>query len=83
MKIAKICGARNRQGRPCQCKKLLGGRKCKFHGGMSTGPRTPEGKARSAANLPPRFPKPKRDGDPTDAPAAPQGDLEEARIDSA
>ena len=43
-----VCGARNRQGQPCQCKKLLRGGRCKFHGGMSTGPRTPEGRARSA-----------------------------------
>lgn len=46
-----ICGAMNRRGLPCQCKLLLRGRRCKFHGGMSTGPRTPEGKARAALNL--------------------------------
>jgi len=46
-----ICGAKTRRGTGCQCKKLLRGHRCKFHGGMSTGPRTPEGKARSAANL--------------------------------
>ncbi len=46
-----ICGARNRRGQPCECKKLLRGGKCKFHGGMSTGPKTPEGKIKSLANL--------------------------------
>jgi len=46
-----ICGAKNRQGLPCQCNKLLRGGKCKFHGGMSTGAKTPEGKARSIAAL--------------------------------
>jgi hypothetical protein len=45
------CDARTREGGSCQCKKLLRGRRCKFHGGSSTGPRTTDGKARSAANL--------------------------------
>lgn len=43
------CGATTRKGTPCQCKALKRGGRCKFHGGMSTGPRTPEGKARIAA----------------------------------
>src|SRR4051812_6726303 len=45
------CGARNRRGEACQCKKLLRGGRCRFHGGMSTGPKTAEGLARSALNL--------------------------------
>lgn len=45
-KLRAICGARNRQGNPCQCKLLLKGGRCKFHGGMSTGPNTPEGMQR-------------------------------------
>ncbi len=50
--VAKpVCGARTRRGTPCMCKNLLRGGRCRFHGGMSTGPRTTEGKARSAANL--------------------------------
>ncbi len=31
------CEARTRKGTPCRCKALRNGR-CKFHGGMSTGP---------------------------------------------
>jgi hypothetical protein len=45
------CGAYARStGQPCKAKALANGR-CKNHGGMSTGPRTPEGKARALANL--------------------------------
>ena len=43
-----ICGAKTRKGTPCRAKSELGRRRCKFHGGMSTGPKTPEGKARIA-----------------------------------
>ena len=50
-KLRKICGAKNRKGLPCQCKLLLKGGKCKFHGGMSTGPRTEEGKKKSIETL--------------------------------
>ncbi len=39
------CGAKTRKGHPCRAKSLPGKRRCRFHGGMSTGPRTPEGKA--------------------------------------
>ena len=43
------CGARRkRDGEPCQAPALANGR-CKLHGGLSTGPRTPEGWARIAA----------------------------------
>lgn len=46
-----LCLARNRQGGLCLC--LGDGRagRCKFHGGLSTGAKTPEGKARAMANL--------------------------------
>jgi hypothetical protein len=50
-KLRKICGAKNRKGLPCQCKLLLNGGKCKFHGGMSTGPRTEAGKKKSIEAL--------------------------------
>lgn len=45
-----LCNARTRTGRPCRALALPSGR-CKWHGGLSTGPRTPAGKARSAVNL--------------------------------
>ena len=44
---APRCGARSkRTGKPCQGAAMPNGR-CKLHGGKSTGPRTPEGLARS------------------------------------
>ena len=47
-----ICGAkRRRDGEPCQGLSVPGKRRCKWHGGASTGPRTDEGRARSMANL--------------------------------
>ena len=42
------CNARTRKGTPCRCLSEPGKARCKFHGGMSTGARTPEGKARIA-----------------------------------
>lgn len=42
---------RRRDGRPCQALSVPGNRRCKWHGGCSTGPKTPEGKARALANL--------------------------------
>lgn len=44
------CGARNRKGLPCKRTDLYANGRCKFHGGASTGPRTAEGKRRSARN---------------------------------
>ncbi|MCK4870022.1 MAG: hypothetical protein KAS93_02820 [Gammaproteobacteria bacterium] len=45
------CGAKTkRTGLPCRARALANGR-CKYHGGLSTGPKTPEGKARALANL--------------------------------
>lgn len=47
-----VCGARrHRDGQPCRASCEPGRRRCRFHGGRSTGPRTPEGKARALANL--------------------------------
>lgn len=40
-----VCGVKTRKGTPCRCKYEPGKRRCKFHGGKSTGARTPEGKA--------------------------------------
>ena len=45
----KRCLAKTRQGTPCQNPAIKGPGRCKLHGGKSTGPRTPEGKARSIA----------------------------------
>lgn len=42
------CGARTRAGHACKRKALKNGR-CPNHGGLSTGPRTPEGRNRIAA----------------------------------
>ena len=43
------CGAKTRQGTPCQNPAIKKRARCKLHGGRSTGPRTAEGKARSIA----------------------------------
>jgi hypothetical protein len=46
------CGALTRKGTPCQRRDVHYGPsgRCKLHGGRSTGPKTAEGKRRSAAN---------------------------------
>lgn len=46
----ELCGARTRKGKPCKALALPNGR-CRFHGGMSTGPRTQEGKAKALSKL--------------------------------
>lgn len=47
--IRPRCGATRKQdGGTCQAPALRNGR-CKLHGGKSTGPKTPEGRARIAA----------------------------------
>ncbi len=44
MKLKTQCGAHARStGNPCQAKAMTNG-KCKNHGGMSTGPKTTEGR---------------------------------------
>ncbi len=43
------CGARTRAGTPCRNHVLPGKTRCQLHGGLSTGPRTPEGRAAIAA----------------------------------
>ena len=42
----QTCGAKTRKGSPCRLQSEPGRRRCKYHGGMSTGPRTAEGKRR-------------------------------------
>ncbi len=47
------CGARGkRTGKPCPQKGLYANGRCRWHGGLSTGPRTEEGKTRAAQNAP-------------------------------
>lgn len=46
------CGARTRAGTPCKRRDIYFSGRCRLHGGLSTGPRTPEGKRRVTANLP-------------------------------
>lgn len=43
-----ICGARTRKGSSCKARALPGKTRCRFHGGASTGPKTPEGRERIA-----------------------------------
>lgn len=43
-----LCGARTRKGSPCAMKPEAGKHRCRLHGGMSTGAKTPEGRARIA-----------------------------------
>jgi hypothetical protein len=38
------CGARTRKGAACRVKVEAGKRRCRFHSGLSTGPRTEEGR---------------------------------------
>ena len=46
--LRKRCGAKTRKGTPCAAQSLPGKQRCKFHGGMSTGPKTIEGRDRIA-----------------------------------
>jgi hypothetical protein len=43
-------GAKTRAGTPCKLTSLYESGRCKFHGGLSTGPTTAKGKKRSAMN---------------------------------
>ena len=45
-----LCNARTKSGRPCRALKLDGGR-CKWHGGLSTGPTSAAGKEQAVRNL--------------------------------
>lgn len=44
------CGARTRKGTPCQARAVIGMRRCRLHGGYSTGPNTEAGRAAIAAS---------------------------------
>jgi transcriptional regulator with XRE-family HTH domain len=43
-----ICAAKTRKGTPCKAKSEPGKKRCRFHGGLSTGPKTEEGRRRIA-----------------------------------
>ena len=45
------CGAKTRKGTSCLRRPVPGKKRCLNHGGLSTGPRTPEGKARTLMAL--------------------------------
>jgi len=44
------CGAKTKAGTPCKQKTIYINGRCKWHGGLSTGAKTEEGKKRSAMN---------------------------------
>jgi len=44
------CGAKTRAGTPCKQKAVYANGRCKFHGGLSTGPKTLQGRRQSAIN---------------------------------
>ena len=44
-----LCGAKTRSGKPCAKYPMNEKRRCRLHGGLSTGPKTAEGRARIAA----------------------------------
>jgi len=44
------CGAKTRKGAPCKQKTIYSSGRCKFHGGLSTGARTVDGKKKVALN---------------------------------
>ena len=44
------CGAKTRAGTPCKMKGIYANSRCKLHGGLSTGAKTKEGKAKVALN---------------------------------
>ena len=54
MRLKMMCGARTRSGTACKCKALVtkrGKLRCRLHGGLSSGPKTPEGRARISAAM--------------------------------
>ena len=44
------CGAKTRAGTPCQQKSIYWNGRCKFHGGLATGPTTDAGKEQARIN---------------------------------
>jgi hypothetical protein len=54
----EFCGAKTRKGTPCRRRDIYQSGRCALHGGLSTGPKTPEGKAKVTRNLPRQRTKP-------------------------
>ena len=51
-KINGTCGAYSRStGKPCKMMSVKPGGRCRIHGGLSTGPRTIEGRKQSSRNI--------------------------------
>jgi hypothetical protein len=50
LSAVKKCGAKTRAGGACRCPAMRNGR-CSLHGGLSTGPKTREGRARISLAL--------------------------------
>jgi hypothetical protein len=48
--LGLTCGAKTRKGTPCKRKDLYACGRCRLHGGLSTGPKTSEGKKRASLN---------------------------------
>lgn len=46
--VGKRCAAKTRSGSLCQAKRVPGRKRCRMHGGMSTGPKTELGRQRIA-----------------------------------
>lgn len=50
--VRKRCGAKRRSdGRPCKAMCAPGRPRCRWHGGLSTGPKTPDGRKKALLNL--------------------------------
>lgn len=45
------CGARTRKGEPCKRKPVPGKQRCRNHGGLNTGKRTPQGRVNAGSGL--------------------------------
>lgn len=44
--LRPCCGAKTRKGGSCQARSVSGAERCRLHGGLSTGPKTADGRAR-------------------------------------
>ena len=50
IEMLRPCGAKTRAGTPCQQRAIFENGRCKWHGGLSTGPKTEAGKQQSRIN---------------------------------